>query len=356
MANPEHIEWLKQGVKAWNERRKTGDFRPDLGGADLGGEVLLGAVLERAVLRRADLERADLREAVLLGADLGGAVLRGANLWGADLRAADLAGADLRGADLGGADVRSVLAAPGINNGGGAAKTDLSTAFGLSQDQLDSMIGDSGTLIPDHLKRPAHWEVLEENPVAGTPKRPEPSEQSADNETSATRDKPDLRLVVRKRSVGELRAALLRDYPDAKSLTEYMVSRLQRDIAAHEMSPKPNGLDALNAWTEEGNSLREMLAALTLLNNEMPQEAAPDLSDSSVASMKERLKELAGKLNALIQSLDEKDGSISNAWKVGQIGLFAPLLALFGIPISIAAPIAAGVVGVTTLKVILGKR
>ncbi|MGQ9702955.1 MAG: hypothetical protein ACUVRX_01220 [Actinomycetota bacterium] len=38
MANPEHLEILRQGVKAWNEwRRQNVYIIPDLYGADLRG-------------------------------------------------------------------------------------------------------------------------------------------------------------------------------------------------------------------------------------------------------------------------------------------------------------------------------
>jgi len=38
MANREHLEILKRGVKAWNEwREKNPDVKPDLRGADLKG-------------------------------------------------------------------------------------------------------------------------------------------------------------------------------------------------------------------------------------------------------------------------------------------------------------------------------
>ena len=39
-------------------------------------------------------------------------------------------------------------------------KTDLSQAIHVTQSQLDMMSGDSETLIPEHLQRPAHWPVF----------------------------------------------------------------------------------------------------------------------------------------------------------------------------------------------------
>jgi len=127
MANPEHLEILKQGVKAWNEwRRENPDVVPDLARADLRRADLPGANLSGAKLMGADLGRADLRGANLGGADLveanlfwanlrgarlsraklfraglGGADLSRADLSGSDLVAANLSGANLRGADLG---------------------------------------------------------------------------------------------------------------------------------------------------------------------------------------------------------------------------------------------------------------
>lgn len=114
MADPQHVEWLREGVKSWNKRRIDTPFIPDLTGADLLG--------------------ADLQEADLLGADL-----RRANLQGADLREAN---------------VKSVLSTNDEN------KTDftvLSHVLGLTQSQLDTMRGDSATEIPGNLKYPKHW-------------------------------------------------------------------------------------------------------------------------------------------------------------------------------------------------------
>lgn len=43
MANPEHLEILKQGPKAWNRRReKHPSGGPDLSGAELSGVELSG--------------------------------------------------------------------------------------------------------------------------------------------------------------------------------------------------------------------------------------------------------------------------------------------------------------------------
>jgi hypothetical protein len=141
MANPEHLEILKQGVKVWNEWRPAqSELVPDLSGADLGGAPLRGANLRganlgganlgganlvsakliRADLTRARLFGADLRSsdfamanlssAVLADADLRSSHLRSSRLRNSDLRGADLGSADLRGADLAGADFTDATA------------------------------------------------------------------------------------------------------------------------------------------------------------------------------------------------------------------------------------------------------
>ena len=106
MANPEHLEILKQGVDAWNAwRAKSGSTSPDLSTANLRGFDLNSALLSEVDLERANLESANLENADLAGATLLGAFCAGANLRGADLNEANLHGADLLGADLTGANL-----------------------------------------------------------------------------------------------------------------------------------------------------------------------------------------------------------------------------------------------------------
>ena len=94
MVDETHLAALKQGVRAWNERRAAHpDTRPNLFGASLRG----------LDLATADLAGGDLREADLRGATLSGAILVGANLAGANLFKAILDGADLSGANVSGA-------------------------------------------------------------------------------------------------------------------------------------------------------------------------------------------------------------------------------------------------------------
>lgn len=90
MANPEHLEILKQGVKAWNRwRNKYPDVPPDLSNANL-----------KSVLLRTNFFRAFFRDEHLRGANLSHADLSNANLSHIDLSFANLSHAILIGADL----------------------------------------------------------------------------------------------------------------------------------------------------------------------------------------------------------------------------------------------------------------
>jgi Pentapeptide repeats (8 copies) len=106
VANPEHLELLRQGVDAWNAWRvKEPSVRPDLSWenlrlAHLNGANFAGANLGETDLSMAHLSGADLSRANLGGARLSLADLSGANLTGANLSGAQLVGTNLIGATL----------------------------------------------------------------------------------------------------------------------------------------------------------------------------------------------------------------------------------------------------------------
>ena len=117
MANEQHVEWLMEGMAAWNARREPGgalhtDF-PDFSGTNLRAAFenagLVGddewIPLARYDLSGADLTRANFTRADLSGADLSFADLTRADLSGADLSFADLTRADLIGTNLTDADL-----------------------------------------------------------------------------------------------------------------------------------------------------------------------------------------------------------------------------------------------------------
>ncbi len=97
MANPEHVEILKQGVDVWNRwRGENWSIVPDLEMAHFSEADLRLVNLSKAVLRGTELSRADLRGASLTTTDLSRADLTKADLTKADLRWADLRGAVLK--------------------------------------------------------------------------------------------------------------------------------------------------------------------------------------------------------------------------------------------------------------------
>jgi hypothetical protein len=101
MANQEHLDILKQGIKVWNNwRSENPAIEPDLMEADLKEVNFKKEYSSLVVFRGADLRGANLRGADLSGAFLYKADLRGADLSGADLQRASLQEADLREANL----------------------------------------------------------------------------------------------------------------------------------------------------------------------------------------------------------------------------------------------------------------
>ncbi len=109
MANPQHLALLKQGVKVWNQWRAK---HPEIVSPDLSG---------------ASLVKLDLIEADLTGADVQGADFRGADLFGADFFSARL------------------------------GEADLSTANGVTPEQIGEASGNRITKLPEGLPTPAHW-------------------------------------------------------------------------------------------------------------------------------------------------------------------------------------------------------
>jgi len=96
MANPEHLEILKQGVEVWNKwREENHEIIPDLSKTILIEMYLAGANLEGVNFRISNLGGAQLSSSTLSGANF-----EGANLSGADLRGANLYNAGLSSAKL----------------------------------------------------------------------------------------------------------------------------------------------------------------------------------------------------------------------------------------------------------------
>src|SRR5260370_12476285 len=101
MANQQHLDILKQGIKIWNEWRKQyPEIQPNLSEAILNQSDLSEADLSEANLKGASLKGANLRRANGSGANLCRASLKEAYLGGSAFLVADLIEADLTEADL----------------------------------------------------------------------------------------------------------------------------------------------------------------------------------------------------------------------------------------------------------------
>ncbi|MDQ2884688.1 MAG: pentapeptide repeat-containing protein [Chloroflexota bacterium] len=116
MANPEHVELLKQGVEVWNKWRKENpDVQPDLSNAHfykdfhayhLQGVNLSGVDLTKTVVT-GDFKGANFSSAILRGAEFSVAYLDDADLSNTDLRDSFFEGTTFEGVNLSGADLRN---------------------------------------------------------------------------------------------------------------------------------------------------------------------------------------------------------------------------------------------------------
>lgn len=127
---------------AWTEERESA--RADLPALDLRGRDL-----PRAEAAGVSLIRADLRGARMEGANLTLARMEGANLTMAQMEGAVLWGARMEGANLREADFRKSKWAGASNRASPAHLADFRGAQDLTQGQLDELIGNAGTLLPD---------------------------------------------------------------------------------------------------------------------------------------------------------------------------------------------------------------
>lgn len=204
MFDEEHYENLRQGALHWNvwAKNQGRGFRADLENANLQNIDLARIDLEKAQMRSVRLDDSDLTDALLFSAELSEANLNGttlirthlsfANLENASLMLADLTDAKLFGANLtnsnfaatvlDNADLREAKLEGAMFNSAGMRGAQVSTTKplsshmgmgrpicdlrnvrGLTQEQVDTMSGDSGTLLPEHLKHPAHWPNVPED-------------------------------------------------------------------------------------------------------------------------------------------------------------------------------------------------
>ena len=99
MANQQHIQWLREGVEAWNKRRQAERFAPDLSGVNLELDVEIPSY-DRFEISRDGPPPVDWDMIQLRGLNLNGANLSHATIDCANLSNADLNGANLEDATL----------------------------------------------------------------------------------------------------------------------------------------------------------------------------------------------------------------------------------------------------------------
>ena len=96
MANPEHVNWLREGVGPWNNRRGQNPFDPNLSSEDIS-KALGGH--EREDIRKISV---NLKGINLSGADLSNSTLRDTDVTSAHFLGSNLINAKLIGSDLSG--------------------------------------------------------------------------------------------------------------------------------------------------------------------------------------------------------------------------------------------------------------
>ncbi len=147
------ITILGCGAEEWNAFR-----RRHFGSVVLHGAVLAGAHLSCADLHCVILMNSDLRCANLSCAILERAVLRKSDFRHSNLQRANIRGADLWGANLAGADLRDASLTSCFLKRADLRGTDLSTAEGLTEEQIKETFGNGKTKLPAGLARPGNWE------------------------------------------------------------------------------------------------------------------------------------------------------------------------------------------------------
>jgi uncharacterized protein YjbI with pentapeptide repeats len=122
-----------------------------LADADLSNAQLGNAYLVNAILENADLEHASLSYACLENAFLNQANLEGAGLWGANLSGAHLNHAHLEGASLIFADLKRANLSGAHLDHARLEGAHLQDAASLTQEQVNSAIGNKDTELPPGL-------------------------------------------------------------------------------------------------------------------------------------------------------------------------------------------------------------
>ncbi|MBM1633494.1 alpha/beta hydrolase [Sulfitobacter mediterraneus] len=135
MPKPVHQEWLKEGVKAWNKRRKRIDFSPNLSGVNFFNN--LPPDFRESPKTSRTFERINLSGADLRGSDLSHLNFQGADFTGADLREADLSLSNFDNAKFKDADL-SFAACENSTFAGAVFERTIANGFEFEQSEVAS--------------------------------------------------------------------------------------------------------------------------------------------------------------------------------------------------------------------------
>lgn len=274
MANEEHLEWLREGVEAWNKRRELTPFFPELSDMVTTQNELMSVNFSSLDLRHAKLNGIDLTNANLSGSELNVTEFKLAILCGANFLNSDVSGAIFDGANVK-SDIKSKL------------YTNLD-AHGLKQEQLNSMIGDSGTIIPDHLTRPDHWEALPKHRGGAEQHNPETDDTFEDAPNHAPTEKPreyyqHLALNLTREPIKS--AAVLRSYGQQLMTA----TRMYRDT--HQMIP------------DDVILIEQIAATMTHMATAVQSETA---------ELEDRIKELEAQITTLNETIKIQAMALNN--------------------------------------------
>lgn len=174
MGNPQHLEWLLEGVESWNERRLDQPFTPDFSDSDITQSLIafsdkgeLGLPLVGCNFEGANFSDATIKDIDFSGCNFANAIFLRADLRRSTLKRANLYRTDFCFAALDACDVSTVVAAEG-----GYLPTDLYSAESLDQGQIESMDGDTSTMLPPGLARPKHWPSLQDPAIKALSQNP----------------------------------------------------------------------------------------------------------------------------------------------------------------------------------------
>jgi hypothetical protein len=255
MANEQHIEWLLEGVEAWNARREKDGFVPDFTGADLKSIHLNGGAVVRrgGIGTSGQLHHVNFQKAFLIKANLSECILSNGKLNYANMTDATIRGGLYDHTDFRGAVTTDVDASTKLYTNRPNEPTDLGMALNLTQHQLNSMKGDSGTIIPEGLERPAHWPELEK----ALPELVDEDDITDGNHTEPASQAAN--QIALQDQVSVILAAPVKHAAAAELLNDQLDSAIRMFRAANPTNEQPDDLILVERFSDKIREIRTVL-------------------------------------------------------------------------------------------------